>query len=90
MEDSAEPLPGVGAFFLWLLAKVLALAHLRPLRLIPSRPFARIGSARRNGDTKRSKVNENAPLTVDANEAGRPSIAILNDLLAGNSAYPIS
>lgn len=69
MEDSAEPLPGVGAFFLWLPAKVLAVMHLGPRRIIPL-PFARIGSAQSNGDTKRSKKNENAPPTIDANEAG--------------------
>jgi hypothetical protein len=73
-EDCSAPLPGIGAFLLWLQPKVLEALLLPPPREIPLRPFARIGPVRHNGDTKRSKVNENAPPGAETMEAGHPSI----------------
>ena len=77
-EDSSEPLPGAFEFSLWPPLKVL---EVKPLHRGPGpwRPCARIGCVRRNGDTKRSKLNEIVPPGVDAIGDGHPWTAKPNE-----------
>ncbi len=76
--DFSKPLPVFFAFVLWSLQKVSAPKHLTRWTA-PWRPCSGIGSARRNGDTRRSKANEIAPPGVDAMAAVRPSTARPNE-----------